>query len=428
MSAQRLALFTDTFTPQVNGVARTLHRLVAECARRDIETLVVTPDDDAPAPTDCGEVLRWPSRPFWAYPQLRLSRPSGTRARDVLRRFRPTLVHAATPFGIGLSGRRAARALDVPLVTSYHTHFTAYLAHYGLSALNALSWPFLRWFHNGGRRTFVPTHAVAGELRAHQFRGLRVWGRGVDTTRFSPAHRSDAWRATVGASDRTLVVTYVGRLAPEKGLGVALTAVAPLLAAHPERLRVVLVGDGPAEASLRASAPDGVIFLGRREGRALAECYASSDVFLFPSTTETFGNVVLEALASGLAVVAHDRGPTFEFANARTACPVDVRRADAIAAALVGLLADPARRQALGKAGRQEALARSWDRVWDTLFADYAEALAQPGPASASPPAASPPAASPPAASPPAGSPLAGSPLAGRAPHHAAPTSVERSA
>jgi glycosyltransferase involved in cell wall biosynthesis len=238
-----------------------------------------------------------------------------------------------------------------------------------------VAWPFLRWFHNGGRRTFVPTAAVAQELRAQQFEGVRVWGRGVDTARFSPAHRRAAWRAALGATDNTLVATYVGRLAPEKGLDVALAAVAPLLAAHPDRLRVAIVGDGPAEAALRANAPTGVTFLGRQEGQALAECYASSDVFLFPSTTETFGNVVLEAMASGLAVIAHDRGPTFEFAHHGNACPVDVRQPRAIRQALEELLDDRTRRRTLGEAGRAEAEARSWDRVWDTLFADYDDAL-----------------------------------------------------
>ena len=393
---ERLALFTDTFAPQVNGVARTLERLVAEGARRGVETLVITPADSstrtpdprdnargastqgAPAdhtPSATPVVEHWPSRAFWAYPQLRLSAPSPARAREVLRRFQPTLVHAATPFGVGVSGRRAARALGVPFVSSYHTHFTAYLRHYRLSALDAVSWPFLRWFHNGGRRTFVPTHAVANELRAQSFTGVRVWGRGVDTTRFSPAHRSESWRESIGATPDTIVATYVGRLAPEKGLDVALQAVAPLLAEHGARLRVVLVGDGPAEAALRASAPPEVIFLGRREGAALAECYASSDVFLFPSTTETFGNVVLEAMASGLAVIADNRGPTYEFANHDTACPVDVRQPRAITEALGRLLVRPELRHALGAAGRREALARNWNRVWDTLFDDYADAL-----------------------------------------------------
>jgi glycosyltransferase involved in cell wall biosynthesis len=359
----------------VNGVARTLDRLIAECHRRGIETLVVTPEDTeslAPSPG----VTRWPSRAFWAYPQLRMSTPSPSRALALLQQFRPSLVHLATPFGIGLSGRRAARALGLPLVTSYHTHFTAYLRHYRLQALDTISWPTLRWFHNGGTHTFAPTSIVARELTARGFRGVRVWGRGIDTARFSPTHRSEALRASIGCGPDTCLVAYVGRLAPEKGIDTAMTAMSPLLAAEPDRLRFVVVGDGPAEQRLRAEAPEGVVFLGRREGTALAEAYASADLFLFPSTTETFGNVVLEAMASGLAVISHADGPTTEFAHADTALPVDVQSPTAIRAAVRQLLDDPTRRQRIARAGREEALRRGWPTVWDTLFTDYASALA----------------------------------------------------
>lgn len=368
MTLKRLALFTDTWVPQVNGVARTLDRLIDECHRRGIETLVLTPEDGS---RRADGVARWPARPFWAYPQLRMATPSMKRARGILQAFAPDLVHIATPFGVGLSGRQAARALGLPLVSSYHTHFTAYLRHYGLQGLDAISWPFLRWFHNGGTRTFAPTRIVADELASHGFAGTRVWGRGIDTARFAPAHRSQALRATLGADDDSCVVLYVGRLAPEKGIDVAMAAMAPLLAAHPDRLRFVLVGDGPAEERLRASAPAGTVFAGRQEGRALAEYYASADVFLFPSTTETFGNVVLEAMASGLCVVSHNSGPTTEFAHRGTACPVDVRQPDALRRAITSVFLDVPVRRAIADAGRREAQQRGWAVIWDALFAEY---------------------------------------------------------
>jgi glycosyltransferase involved in cell wall biosynthesis len=374
LTIERLALFTDTWVPQVNGVARTLDRLVAECHRRGVETLVITPDD-ADANRDTTGVERWPARPFWAYPQLHMASPSAARARERLAAFRPTLVHAATPFGIGLSGRQAARALDIPLVTSYHTHFSAYLEHYRLQALDAISWPFLRWFHNGGRRTFVPTRDAARQVEANGFRGVRVWGRGIDADRFSPVHRSDALRARLGCTRDTCLVAYVGRLAPEKGIDTAMAAMRPLLADAPERVHFALVGDGPAEERLRASAPLGTTFVGRLEGAALAEFYASADVFLFPSTTETFGNVVLEAMASGVAVVSHQDGPTAEFAHVGTALPVDVRSAPAITQAVRTLMDDAVTRRCLAAAGRQEALRRGWSCIWDDLFGAYAAAI-----------------------------------------------------
>lgn len=372
----RLALFTDTWMPQVNGVARTLERLVSECHRRGIATMVVTPDDGSAEPSDAPyQTARWPARPFWAYPQLHMATPSTTRARALLEDFRPDLVHVATPFGVGLSGRQAARALDLPLVSSYHTHFTAYLRHYRLQHLDAVAWPFLRWFHNGGRATFAPTQHVADQLSAQGFRGAAVWSRGIDTTRFHPGRRSLERRRALGVPDDALLCCYVGRLAPEKGIDVAIEALRPLLAAHPDRLRFLLVGDGPAEARLRASAPAGVLFAGRQEGAALAECYASSDVFVFPSVTETFGNVVLEAMASGLCVVSHHEGPTHEFAHRSTAYPVDVTSAKALRHAVLALMQDPTRRATLAAAAQQEAQRRDWPSVWDRLFADYTRVL-----------------------------------------------------
>lgn len=376
MPLQRLALFTDTWVPQVNGVARTLDRLIAECHRRRVETLVLTPEDGS-GRTD--GVTRWPARPFWAYPQLHMATPSMTRARGILQAFQPDLVHVATPFGVGLSGRQAARALQIPLVSSYHTHFTAYLRHYRLQGLDAVSWPFLRWFHNGGTRTFAPTRIVADELTAHGFQGARVWGRGIDTARFSPTHRSSALRTHLGCSEDSCIVLYVGRLAPEKGIDAAMTAMRPLLTSNPDRLRFVLVGDGPAEARLRESAPAGTIFAGRREGQALSEYYASADVFLFPSTTETFGNVVLEAMASGLCVVSHNEGPTTEFAHAGTACPVDVRDAEAMTRVLREVIDAPSHRRAIADGGRTEARQRGWSVIWDQLFADYDAVLDEAG-------------------------------------------------
>jgi glycosyltransferase involved in cell wall biosynthesis len=382
----RLALFTDTWRPQVNGVARTLDRLVSECHRRGIATMVVTPDDGsaddgsaddgAADPPDAQHLtVRWPARPFWAYPHLHMATPSTARARALLQDFRPDLVHVATPFGVGLSGRQAARALDLPLVSSYHTHFTAYLRHYRLQHLDAVAWPFLRWFHNGGRATFAPTQHVADQLRAQGFRGAAVWSRGIDTVRFHPARRSLERRRALGVPDDALLCCYVGRLAPEKGIDVAIEAMRPLLAAYPNRLRLLLVGDGPAEARLRAAAPAGVLFAGRQEGSALAECYASSDVFVFPSATETFGNVVLEAMASGLCVISHHEGPTYEFAHDCTAYPVDVTSPDALRAAVHTLMHDAPRRAALAAAGLREAQRRDWPSVWDNLFGYYSHVV-----------------------------------------------------
>ena len=373
MVGVRLALFTDTYAPQVNGVARTLERLVQALRERGGEVLVcTTTDQDADRNVDAGAgVVRYRGRPFWAYPQLQLAWPS---SRDVIARlhaFRPTIIHAATEFGVGLAGRRAARRLGVPFVSSYHTSFTAYAAHYGLGALAAPGWAFLRWFHNGGLRTYCPTRAIVQEVEAHGFERCAVWSRGVDTTRFSPRFRSPAFRANAGASDDMIVAAYVGRLAPEKGVSVALDAVRLAMEARPDRFRLVVVGDGPSDHDARAAAPRGSTFTGRLEGQALSEAYASSDVLLFPSTTDTFGNVILEAMASGTPVIGADVGPTRETLLPGRGWVAPADAPEAFAERLIALADD---RIAL-RVMRDDALAhagtRSWRAVWEALFADY---------------------------------------------------------
>ncbi|MBX3132538.1 MAG: glycosyltransferase family 1 protein [Gemmatimonadaceae bacterium] len=369
-SSLRLAIFTDTFTPQVNGVARTLARLAQAVEARGGAVRVETVADPAAEPD--ARVHGWPSTPFWAYPQLRMAAPPKAEAIAQLRAWRPTLVHAATPFGVGLAGRAAARALGVPLVTSYHTSFTEYLRHYGLSALDAVAWPFLRWFHNSGRRTFAPSQLVAQQLRQQGFRGVRVWSRGVDPLRFHPRFRSTAMREAMGAGPDDLVVAYVGRLAPEKGIHVALEGMHRVVAESGGRVRLALAGDGPDEARCRAMAPPGTWFAGSLSGEALSAFYASADLFVFPSTTETFGNVVLEAMASGLPVVAPDTGATLELASTATAQLFEAGSAASLAATVLALLADADRRAALQTAGLAVAAARTWNSVWDGLLAEYA--------------------------------------------------------
>lgn len=365
----RLALFTDTFAPQVNGVARTLDRLVRAVEERGGAVHVETVDAPG-APAD-PRVWRAASLPFWAYPQLRMAAPSWSAAAERLARFAPTLVHSTTPFGVGLAGRAAAAQLAVPFVTSYHTSFSDYLAHYGLGALDRIAWPYLRWFHNSGRRTFVPSSVVASDLAARGFASLRRWSRGVDPARFAPRFRSAEMRARMGADAQTFVVAYVGRLAPEKGIDTAIDAMRTLRARHGDAVRFVLAGDGPAAARCRARAPEGTWFAGPLAGADLSAFYASADAFVFPSTTETFGNVVLEAMASGLPVVTPDAGATTEFAHDGTALTFPAHDALALAGRVEWLLRDAALRGSLRAAGLAEAGRRTWDAVWDRLIGDY---------------------------------------------------------
>lgn len=367
-AAPRVAIFTDTFTPHVNGVSRTLERLVCAIRERGGEAVVVTVDSPG-APSD--GAVRWPAIPFWRYPELRIAAPSTREARRVIRAMLPDLVHVATPFGVGLAARRAAALERVPMVSSFHTDFAQYLRHYNLGALDSVAWPYLRWFHNAGARTFAPTRLGASALAARGFRNVSVWGRGVDPLQFSPAFRNFSLRRALGIRDADIMVACVGRLAPEKGVGVLLDAMSRVHDVAGNRVRLALAGDGPAERQFRAKAPAGTVFAGRLMGRHLSEFYASADIFAFASTTDTFGNVLLEAMASGLPVLAPDRGQTLEVAGGENALLVAVEDPAAIANGLQQLAGDVALRRRLTVRSLETAAARDWKTVWDDLFAEY---------------------------------------------------------
>ncbi len=371
----RLAIFTDTYPPHMNGVAAALGRLAHSVRERGGEVRVVTTTDPR-APSTEADVRRWPSIPFWAYPQLRVAAPPpGYIARE-LAAWRPTLVHVATPFGVGLAARRAAQALGVPMVTSYHTSFSQYAAFYKLGKLSAPGWSFLRWFHNSGLRTYCPSDAIREELDQNGFRNTRIWSRGVDMSRFNPSRRSAEMRTRFGAGADTIVVAYIGRIAAEKGLAVAAAAMRRL--EGDRSIRFVVVGEGPYEKRMRALAPANTVFTGRLSGDALAEAYASADLFLFPSTTDTFGQVLLEAMASGLPVVAADAGPTREVLGASAGVLAPPGDDAALAAEIDRLAGNSAERSRLAAEATRIASERSWISVFDNLVRDYKEVALAP--------------------------------------------------
>jgi glycosyltransferase involved in cell wall biosynthesis len=369
----RLAIFSDTYPPQINGVAPTLARLVKAVEARGGAVQVVTVSD--PDATTDPQVERWPSIPFWAYPQLQMAAPRRDNALDLIEKWKPTLIHSTTEFGVGLGGLFGAREKRVPFVSSYHTHFTAYLRHYKLTVLDTIGWPYLRWFHNAGRATWAPSEIVRRELAANGFANTRVWSRGVDPDQFHPKFRSNELRKSLGVADDGVLAVYVGRLAPEKGIHVALEGMRHVMERNGPNVSFALAGHGPDEARCRATAPPGAVFMGRLTGRALSEFYASADIFVFPSITETFGNVVLEAMSSRLALVAPDWGATTELATTETALQFPAHDALALAGRVQQLVDDPVLRARIAGAAFAVASTRTWDAVFDGLVADYREAL-----------------------------------------------------
>lgn len=366
----RIALFSDTYAPQMNGVARTLQRLVAALTDRGHEVRVYTTSH--PGARDRADVRRVPSVPFWGYEELRLAPPLFPGAQRELESWRPHVIHAATPFGVGLAGRSLARSLGIPFLTSYHTQLAQYAGHYGLGTIAGQGMRYLRWFHNSGVRTLVPTRAVADQLEPFGFARLGIWSRGVDAARFHPGYRSPALRETMGARDGSLVVAYVGRIASEKGIEVAVDAMREVHR-HASDSVFALAGDGPALRSIRRAAPPHTYFAGRLSGDALSAFYASADVFVFPSITDTFGNVLLEAMASGLAVVAADVPQAREVVGEPGifAQPGD---AQAFAAAILRCAWDRDHLDAARRASLIRARSRTWFAVWTQLIEDYAAA------------------------------------------------------
>jgi glycosyltransferase involved in cell wall biosynthesis len=256
-------------------------------------------------------------------------------------------------------------------VTSYHTNWSAYSSFYQMGALRGTAWHYLRWFHNGGERTYCPTQAVQDELAARGFQHMALWSRGVDSARFNPSFRSAALRARLGVSDDMVLAIYVGRLGAEKGLGIALQGMRDVMAAAPGRVRCAIAGDGPYADEARAMAPEGTVFMGRLTGDALSEFYASADVFMFPSATDTFGNVLLEAMASGLPVVGADVGPTRELLAGRNGVTFVPGDAADFARRMLELVTDAGWRASLGRNALGFARQCTWDRVWDALVDDY---------------------------------------------------------
>ncbi|MES2176885.1 MAG: glycosyltransferase family 1 protein [Gemmatimonadota bacterium] len=367
VSELRVALFTDTYAPQMNGVARTLARVAGAIRQRGGAVRVFTTTDPrAPASSD---VVRYPSIACPLYGELRLAAPHAATIAHELARFRPSIVHIATPFGVGLAARSAARRLGLPCVTSYHTSFAAYARYYGLGPLHGAAWRYLRWFHNSGLRTLAPTHAVQTELESHGFERVSVWGRGVDRTRFTSAKRSRVMRLRVGANDGDLIVAYVGRIAKEKGLEDMLEAAGEL---HHSNRRIVFAfaGDGPFLDECRRRAPANCFFAGRLEGDDVAMFFASADMFVFPSTTDTFGNVLIEAMASALPVLAADTVSSREVLGDAGEFYV-AGKGHALARLIHANAGDPHGRRHLAAASLRRAADFDWDVVTEQLIAVY---------------------------------------------------------
>jgi glycosyltransferase involved in cell wall biosynthesis len=369
----RIAFFTGAYNHIADGVSLTLNRLVAFLMREGAIVRVYAPTARIPALQHAGTLVPVPSVSAPGRPEYRISLGTGWSAHENLTDFAPHLFHIATPDLLGLAALRMARASGTPVVASYHTHFASYLKYYRLSVFESATWSYLRWFYRQCRAVYVPSRSMMDVLEAHGIDGnLRLWPRGVDSSLFTPARRSDQWRECYGIDSATPAVTFVSRLVQEKGLDVVVDVVRRLRdkgLAH----RVVLVGDGPERPSAEESLPDAV-FTGHLTGEELATAYASSDIFLFPSDTETFGNVTLEALSSGLpAVVANATGSNDLIENGMNGFLAQPRNSQSFFEHVERLIMNPDLRQEMGMRARAGAQAYDWEYVLAQMISYYEE-------------------------------------------------------
>ena len=334
----RIAIVTETWPPEVNGVALTVQSLARGLATLGHSIELLRPrqaGETAATPADHDQLLlRGASLP--GYAGLRFGLPAHRVLRERWNTCRPDAIYIATEGPLGLTALGAARQLGIPACTGFHTRFDDFARHYGLGLLAPMVFAYLRRFHNRASATLVPTAELADFLGASGFANVRVLRRAVDTELFHPRHRDAALRAEWGLAGEQLAIVHVGRLAAEKNLDLVVRAFRAIR--QRERgTRLIMVGDGPARTALSARHPD-IVFAGMRRGDDLARHYASGDLFLFPSLTETFGNVTLEALASGVPVVAFDYGAAREHLHdARAGTRVPRNDGDAFAAAAVAL-------------------------------------------------------------------------------------------
>ncbi len=367
MGHVRIAVVTESFLPQVNGVTGSVLRVVEHLARRGHEAVVVAPGR-GPAEHDGVRVVRVASAPLPLYAEQRVAYPTWELSR-ALRDFRPDLVHLAAPAVLGAQAAPLARRLGVPAVAVYQTDLPGYAARYGLTGLTRAAWRWVRRVHGMAARTLAPSRAACEQLRDHGVDRVSRWPRGVDLQRFSPGHRDEDLRRRLAGRGEVLV-GYVGRLAPEKELGL-LAAVQSL-----PGVRLVVVGDGPARAQLQRLLPR-ARFLGMLGGTDLSAAFASLDLFVHTGRAETFCQAAQESLASGVPVVAPAAGGLLDLVepgvNGTLFAPGSAGDLRHHVAALAG---DPVRRAQLAGAARASVAGRDWASVGDDLLATYREVLA----------------------------------------------------
>ncbi len=370
----RIAYFTETLPPFIDGVTHTLSYLKKSLSDEGHEFIFLSPI--VPGIDGwVGKVSQVISVPVPVYTKYRMGLPAFHDIKATLDKFKPDIVHIVSPFFMGMAAYNYARERSIPAVNSYHTRFVSYLKYYRLGGMEPFGWFYLRSFYNRGARTFVPSVATMNELERHGFQKLALWQRGIDTNRFSPMFADrrlyDRW-----SPDGSPIALFAGRLVREKDIETLIKA-HRILKERKIDYKLVFVGAGPLKEELSRELPD-AIMAGFLTGEDLSRAYATADIFVFPSTTESFGNVVLEAEASGLpCVVAADGGVMDLVEDGVTGFLTRPKDAEDLASQMEKLLTNEILRNSLSGKAHRYASQQNWAKVNNALFRGYEEVLAE---------------------------------------------------
>lgn len=368
----KIAIFTDTFYPQINGVTNTLGKITNYFEGEHIEYKIFAPRYDEH--TDL-TAERFYSLKFFLYPDCRIALPNIFRISQTLSDFKPDIIHLMTEFNMGLTGLHYGKKNNIPTISSYCTNLSQYTDYYKLDFLKQSIWDYMKWFHNQNSITLCPSHEAQKLLEQHDIRNTEIFSRGIDMQKFHPGYRNDSLRRVLGIEDK-IAFLYVGRVSIEKDLDILCDSYKAVKENYKDKITLILTGDGPHLEKCKAILPADTIFTGFKKGKELSELYASADIFVCPSSTETFGNVALEAMASGLPVVGADAGGLKEIITHRkNGLKFKTRDRRGLADCMIELIENKSLGDFLSRNGINYSKTRSWDEIISKLICIYRDVI-----------------------------------------------------
>jgi glycosyltransferase involved in cell wall biosynthesis len=373
----KVALFADTYLPQINGVTNTLTKLIQYYETAGIEYKIYAPKYDMELQDS--NIERFLSIKFILYPENRVAFPNTFRISASLSAFQPDIIHIMTEFNMGIAGLNYGKKHGIPTISNYTTNFGQYTDYYRMNFLKQPIWNYLKWFHTQNDITLCPSNAAQKLLFNHGINNTKIFSRGIDFKSFHPMYRNERLRNELGITDKVTFL-YVGRVSYEKDLDVLSRSYHSIRQKYKGQVAMVITGDGPYLDKCKQMFPKDTIFTGFKKGKDLSEIYASCDIFVCPSSTETFGNVILEAMASGIPVIGADAGGVGEIImQGETGVKFSERNVEELTKCMDELIRDVDLRTYLKENALEFSSKRSWNKVFDGLIDIYQEILIKKG-------------------------------------------------